>query len=201
MINQAINHLKTHDPILGSVIERHEPCDITEHDRYYEELASSIVSQQLSVKAARTIWHRFLDLFDGKMPSPDQIIATDDQIIRSAGLSGQKVRYIKDLAAHIVNGELEIDKLNTLSNDEIIQELTAVKGIGIWSAHMFMIFSLARLDVLAWGDLGVRKSAQTLYNLPTLPTKEDLETLAEQNHWAPYESVVCWYLWKALDNK
>lgn len=200
-LNKASKHLGNADPILLGVIERYGPCTLQPHDQYYQELVSSIVSQQLSVRAVQTIWNRFLDLFDGKMPSPEVILKTDDDLLRTTGISRPKISYIKDLASNILDGRLQIDRLPDLSNDEIIRELTAVKGLGVWSAHMFLIFSIVRLDVLAWGDLGVRKSAQRLYNLANLPTRDDLEDLSARNHWAPYQSVVCWYLWKNLDNK
>lgn len=200
-ITAASTSLVKNDPVMKRLVLTHGPCTLTPHSRYYEELASSIVSQQLSVKAAATIWQRFLGLFDGKMPTPKQIIASDVDMLRGVGLSNQKASYIRDLAYHIENGTLKIDQLPRLSNDEIISELVAVRGIGVWSAHMFLIFSLARPDVLAWGDLGIKKSAQTLYHLSELPSRDKLEELALANGWTGSESVACWYLWKNLDNK
>lgn len=197
----AISHLKTNDAILNSVIEKYGACTITPHTNYYEELAGSIISQQLSVKAAATIWQRFLAMYGGIMPTPEQIIATDIEAIRNVGASYAKARYIQDLAFHILDGKLDLAHIATLPNETVIEQLTAVKGIGEWSAHMFMIFSLGRLDVLPWGDLGVRKSMQELYALHSLPNKSEMIAVSEQHKWHPYESVAAWYLWKNLDNK
>lgn len=135
------------------------------------------------------------------MPTPEQIITTDIETIRAVGASYAKARYIQDLAQHIFDGTLDLAHIATLDNNTVISQLTAVKGIGEWSAHMFMIFSLGRLDVLPWGDLGVRKSAMQVYGLPALPGKVELTALSVKNNWHPYESVAAWYLWKNLDNK
>ena len=197
----AQKHLKKVDPELGFIIDHYGDCTIVPHTNYYEELISSIISQQLSVKAASTIWQRFIELYDGKTPTPEQIIKTDIETIRAVGASYAKARYIQDLAMHIMSGKLDLAHIATLDNDTLIAQLTSVKGIGEWSAHMFMIFSLGRLDILPWGDLGVRKSSQLIYNLPTLPNKAELISLSEQHQWHPYESVAAWYLWKNLDNK
>ena len=171
------------------------------HVNHYQELVESIISQQLSVKAAATITKRFVELFGGAFPSPEDIIAKDVDALRSAGLSGQKATYIRDLAEHVRTGTLRFDRLDYQTNQEIIEMLTAVKGIGEWTAHMFLIFSLGRLDVLAYGDLGVRNAAKALYRLETTPDKQALENLAEQHGWRGYESIACWYLWKSLDNE
>ncbi len=197
----ALNQLRTSDPVMNRLIGIYGNFDLQPHDRHFEELVSSIVSQQLSVRAAQKIWERFLQLFDNSMPSPEQIRVADDDSLRAVGLSYQKVSYIKDLSAHVIDGRLELDTIKSLSNDQLISELTSVRGIGTWSAHMFMIFSLGRLDVLAWGDLGIKKSAMQLYNLPKLPDQLGLEALSDEKGWPPYESVACWYLWKNLDNK
>jgi len=200
-LEAAMAHLSAHDDILKHVISKYGPCTITPHSNYYEELVSSIISQQLSVKAAGTIWKRFIALYDNKTPTPEQIMKTDIESIRAVGASYAKANYIKDLAFHILDGKLDLDHIATLENDTIIEQLTAVKGIGEWSAHMFMIFSLGRLNILPWGDLGVRKSMQQLYELPNLPNKTQMIAVAKANNWGPYESVASWYLWKNLDNK
>lgn len=188
------------DPIMADLISNYGPPTFKPHRNYYEELISSIVSQQLSVKAARTIWSRVLDIYSGQTPTPEQILTTPRQTLRSAGISNAKVSYITDLALHISEGRLKLENLDSLDNDTIIDSLTNIKGIGVWSAHMFMIFSLGRLDVLPWGDLGIRKSAKELYNLQVLPDKTMLEKIALYNKWAPYQSLAAWYLWKSLDN-
>lgn len=199
-LQKGVDHLSYNDAHLSNIITKYGPCSIAPHTNYYEELVSSIIGQQLSVKAAATIWGRFLALYNNTMPTPEQIIETDIEKIREVGASYAKARYIKDLALHILDGKLDLSHIATLQNDIIIKQLTAVKGIGEWSAHMFMIFSLGRLDVLPWGDLGVRKSMQSVYSLPSLPTKAEMIAVADTNNWHPYESIAAWYLWKNLDN-
>jgi DNA-3-methyladenine glycosylase II len=200
-LSAAQAHLSSTDARLSLIIAKYGNCTIAPHTNYYEELISSIISQQLSVKAASTIWKRFIGLYGDKTPTPEQILATDIEEIRKVGASYAKANYIKDLALHILEGELDLAHIATLDNNTVITQLTAVKGIGEWSAHMFMIFSLGRLDILPWGDLGVRKSMQEVYELPTLPNKAEMIAVAEVNKWAPYQSVAAWYLWKNLDNK
>jgi DNA-3-methyladenine glycosylase II len=202
LMQKAADHLTANDPILAPIIKRAGLCTIrpVKSEDYYWELVDAIISQQLSVKAARSIEERFKTLYPGALPSPNQILVTSDENLRQAGLSGMKVKYVKSLAEHIRNGELELEKLNKLSNLEVSRELTTVKGIGEWTTHMFLIFAMARLDVLAVGDLGIKTGIQKLYNLPSLPTPEEITKLAKQNNWHPYESVACWYIWHATDN-
>ena len=153
------------------------------------------------MKAADAIWQRVLLFFGEVVPTPRQIADTDAESLRACGLSYGKVKYMKDLAAHILDGRLDLAHVITLPNDELIRELTAVKGIGQWSVHMFMIFSLGRLDILPVGDLGIKKAAMNIYNLRNLPSPERLIKLSKQNVWPPYESIAAWYLWQSLDNK
>jgi DNA-3-methyladenine glycosylase II len=200
-LKTACTHLSHNDPRLAMIITKYGTPTITPHTNYYEELVSSIISQQLSVKAAATIWNRFIALYENKTPTPEQILETDIEVIRSVGASYAKANYIKDLALHILEGRLDLAHIATLPNDVVIEQLTAIKGIGEWSAHMFMIFSLGRLNILPWGDLGVRKSMQEVYGLPQLPTKIEMIEAATENKWHPYESIAAWYLWKNLDNK
>jgi DNA-3-methyladenine glycosylase II len=162
MLDKAILHLAKNDALLADVIKLYGPCTITPHTDYYRELLDSIVSQQLSVKAASTIFGRFLGLYGGATPTPEQILNTPHEDIRAVGCSNAKARYIRDLAQHIYDGRLDLNHIATLPNEAIITQLTAVKGIGEWSAHMFLIFSLGRLDVLPTGDLGIRKGMQKL---------------------------------------
>lgn len=199
-VKSLSKQLADSDPVMAGLMQKYGPCTLEPHTRHWEELASSIVSQQLSVQAARTIWLRFLKLFGDSMPTQAEVMHTEDSHLRTVGLSHRKISYIKDLATHILDGRLEIDALSTLPNNIIVAELTNVKGIGVWSAHMFMIFSLARPDILAWGDLGVRKSAMKLYGLGSMPDQKALETLSIERLWTGAESIACWYLWKALDN-
>ncbi len=197
----AIEHLRHHDPILAIVIQENPQYTPRPHADYYTQLVSSIIGQQLSVKAARSIKNKFVAHFDDVFPSPEQILNTDIETLRSLGLSRPKAGYIQDLAQHILDGRLHIESLPELSNEEIMRELVAVKGIGEWTAHMYLIFALGRLDVLPVGDLGIRMAAQNLYGLESLPRPKELVAIAEQNKWHPYESVASWYLWRSLDNE
>jgi DNA-3-methyladenine glycosylase II len=165
----------------------------------YGALVRSIVGQQLSVLAARSIFGRLTSRFGGRTPTPAEVLADDpDELRAAAGLSRAKVGFLRSLAEHVSSGELELDRLTDLPDDEVIAELVAVKGLGVWTAHMFLIFTLAREDVLAVGDLGVRRAAERLFELPGLPSPAELEALAEP--WRPYRSAACRYLWKSLDN-
>jgi DNA-3-methyladenine glycosylase II len=196
----AEKYLAKADKKLAPIIAASGPCRIKPHKDYYGELVSNIVGQQLSTKAAYSIWQRVLELFDGKMPAPEQLIKIDGQKLRDVGLSWNKVTYVKDIAQHILDGRLDMEHIANMPNDQLIEQLTAVKGIGEWSAHMFMMFSLGRLDVLPVGDLGIRKAVQKLYGFKDLPNPEQIITVAVKNKWHPYESVASWYLWQSLDN-
>lgn len=198
-LNHAVSHLATQDPVLAKVIATTGLPTFMPHNDYYLELVNTIISQQLSVKAARTIRQRVFDIFGG-VPNPQAILQKNVDELRAAGLSRAKANYIIDLARHIEGGSLQIGRLPDLSNDEIVRELTAIKGIGEWTAHMFLIFALGRLDVLPTGDLGFKGGLQKLYNLPALPTPAEITALAQQHKWHPYESIVAWYAWQVLDN-
>lgn len=198
---QAAQHLSLHDPVLARIIARAGLCTIRPHTNYYQELVESIISQQLSVKAAASILKKFLALFDDTFPTAQQILTKDIDTLRTAGLSRGKATYVRDLAQHVVDGKVKFDHLDMSSNNEVIAELTAVKGIGEWTAHMFLIFCMARSDVLATGDLGIKNGIQKLYSLKKQPDATAIERLANTNHWHPYESVACWYVWHSLDNK
>jgi DNA-3-methyladenine glycosylase II len=202
VMQKAADHLAKNDAILKPVIKRAGLCTIrpVKFEDYYWELVDAIISQQLSVKAAHSIEERFKELYPGALPTPNQILETQDEKLRKVGLSGAKVKYVKSLAEHIIDGSLELNKLNKLSNSEISRELTAVKGIGEWTAHMFLIFAMARLDVLAIGDLGIKAGIQKLYDFPALPSPDQITKVAKVNNWHPYESVACWYVWHAKDN-
>jgi DNA-3-methyladenine glycosylase II len=168
-------------------------------DDHYGALLRSIVGQQLSVKAARSIYGRVLERFGGRTPTPQEILADDPEELRSScGFSRAKVSYLRSLAEHVLSGELELDRLDSLPDEEVIAELTAVKGIGVWSAHMFLMFTLLRPDVLPVGDLGIRRAAERLYGLPDLPDANELERIAEP--WRPHRTLACRYLWRSLDN-
>jgi len=199
-LRQAEQHISRNDKYLAAVIVASGPCTIKPHTDHYGELVSGIVGQQLSTKAAATIWKRVLDLFGGKMPTPEQLLKIEDQKLRDTGLSWAKVGYVKDLAEHIRDKRLDLDHISTMPNQQLIEQLTAVKGLGEWSAHMFMMFGLGRLDILPVGDLGIKKSIMMLYRLDNMPDPAKIRTIAKDNSWHPYESVAAWYLWQSLDN-
>jgi len=199
-LREAERWLAGHDEALAPVIEAYGPCTLAPHTDYYQELVEAIIGQQLSVKAAAKIRERFLALFGGTFPSPEAILDMDPEQLRGVGFSGAKVKYVRDLAEHVADGRIKFDRIDQQTNDEIIEELTAVKGIGEWTAHMFLMFCVGRLDILATGDLGIRSGAQKLYGLETLPSPAELREIALQRSWTPYESVACWYIWRSLDN-
>lgn len=197
---QAAKYLAEHDTVLAKVIRKSPLPQFQKHENYYEELVDSIISQQLSVKAAASIEKRFKELFNDRFPEPSEILKKDIEELRSAGLSRPKARYIQDLAQHILDGRVTFDKFDEMTNDAIIAELVKVKGIGEWTAHMFLIFCMGRLDVLAVGDLGIRNGIAKLYSLDHAPSPEEVTEVALKNSWHPYESVACWYVWQTLDN-
>jgi DNA-3-methyladenine glycosylase II len=167
---------------------------------HYGALVRSIVGQQLSVLAARAIYGRLIERFGGRAPTPAEILADDPDELRSAaGLSHAKVGFLRSLAEHVTSGELELDRLSELSDDDVIEELVAVKGIGTWSAHMFLMFQLQRPDVLPVGDLGIRRAIERAYALDALPTPAQIEAIAEP--WRPYRTLASRYLWRSLRNE
>ena len=165
----------------------------------YGALVRSIVGQQLSTKAAATIYGRVIELFGGRTPTPAELLAADPEEVRAAGLSRPKVAYLRSLAEHVESGELELAKLTELSDEEVTAQLTAVKGLGQWTADMFLIFHLGRPDVLPVGDLGVRRAVERAYGLTELPDAARLTEIAEP--WRPNRSLACLYLWRSLDNE
>jgi len=201
-LNKAERTLARRDKRLALFIKRYGACRIRPHTRYFQTLVGSIISQQLSTKAADTIHKRFLSLYaPTRSPRPAQILMTPDDDLRACGMSFQKISYIKDIAAKTEDGTLKFSKLSQLSDQEIIEMLTQVKGIGVWTVHMFLIFSLARFDVLPVGDLGIRRAIQLAYGFDQLPNAEEIERVADENGWRPYCSVASWYLWRSLENK
>jgi DNA-3-methyladenine glycosylase II len=164
----------------------------------YGALLRAIVGQQLSTKAARTIYGRVLEIFDGGTPSPEQLIEADEADLRAAGLSGRKVEYVRDLASHVIEGELELDRLGRLEDEQVIEEIVAVRGLGVWTAEMFLLFHLERPDVLSGGDLGIRKAIQVEYGLEEMPTPTQVLEIGEP--WRPQRSLASLYLWESLAN-
>lgn len=200
LVSEAAAYLCKTDPVLLPIIKRSGLCTIRPNTNYYEELVDAIISQQLSVHAARAIEQRFRGLFDGAFPTATQILSVDIETLRSIGLSRAKATYVLDLAQHILDDKLQFDRLDLLSNEQVIAELTAVKGIGIWTAHMFLMFCMGRPDVLPVGDLGIRNGIRRLYGFIDAPTPDQITSLAEANHWHPYESIASWYIWRAIDS-
>lgn len=201
LVAEAAAYLAQHDEKLAPVIAQYGLCTIRPHTNYYQELIDSIISQQLSVKAAAAIEQRFRDLFGGEFPSPEQILTKNLEELRAIGLSYAKGRYLQDLADRIMNGSVQFDHLDALDNAAIAAELTAVKGIGEWTAHMFLMFCMGRSDVLPVGDLGIRNGVGKLYGLGGAASPDDIRRIAAENHWHPYESIASWYIWQSLDNK
>jgi DNA-3-methyladenine glycosylase II len=174
-------------------------ADRPDPDDHYGALVRAIVGQQLSVSAARAIYGRLIARYGGKPPSPQQILAEEPEELRAAaGLSRAKVSFLRSLAEHVISGELELERLSELSDEEVIAELTAVKGIGLWSAHMFLMFHLERPDVLPVGDLGIRRAIERAYALEGLPDAAAMEELADP--WRPHRTLACMYLWASLRN-
>ena len=191
--------LMRRDPVLGAAIKRIGPCGMADRQRqdHLSALTGAIVSQQLSTKAAATIFGRFVALFpDGHIPGVAGIAALSDTHLRGVGLSGQKVGYLRDLCARVGDGRLVLDELERLSDDEVIGRLTSVKGFGRWTAEMFLMFRLHRPDVLPVGDLGIANAVRKLYRLRKQPDARRLLTIGEA--WRPYRSVASWYLWQTL---
>jgi DNA-3-methyladenine glycosylase II len=193
------------DPTMAALIERVGKIDLkTRLKRRSEErpadaygaLLRAIVGQQLSTKAARTIYGRILELFDGSTPAPEQLLEAEEGELRAAGLSGRKVEYIRDLASHVIAGELELDRLDQLADEEVIEEIVAVRGLGVWTAEMFLLFHLERPDVLSGGDLGIRKAIQIEYRLEEMPTPTQVLEIGER--WRPHRSLASLYLWESL---
>ena len=201
-LTAARSELAAADPVMAELIERLGKRSVAQRRRgvpkpdAYGALLRTVVAQQVSSKAARAIYGRVLDLFGGATPSPDEILAATEGDLRGAGLSGRKVEYIRDLAAHVRSGELELDRLDQLSDEEVIEEIAAVRGFGRWSAEMFLIFHLERPDVISGGDLGIRKSIQLNYGLGELPAPAEVEEISQR--WRPNRSLASIYLWESL---
>ena len=167
-------------------------------DDAYGALVRSIVGQQLSTKAASTIYTRLTELFGGRPPSPTEALAARDEDLRAAGLSGRKAEYLRDLARHVDSGELDLDSLQSLPDEDVARRLVAVRGLGRWTADMFLIFHLGRPDVLPVGDLGIRRAVEKAYGLSEMPEPGVLRELSEP--WRPHRSLACLYLWESLDS-
>ena len=194
--------LMRRDPVLRAVIARHGPCGLG-RDRSVDVFCAvieAIVSQQLSTRAAATILGRVLDLFPPRrLPTPEAILHLHDDLLRAAGLSRQKISYLRDLSHKVLDGSLALDRLNEMEDEEVVEAMTRVKGIGRWSAEMILLFRLQRRDILPVGDLGIVKAIQKVYGLRKPPRPERILEIGER--WRPYRSVASWYLWASLDNE
>jgi DNA-3-methyladenine glycosylase II len=200
----AIEHLRSADAVLRDLIDevgadglgdprRGRPAD------HYGAMIRSIVGQQLSTSAARAIYTRLTDRYGGRTPTPVEVLEDDPEELRAAaGLSRAKVTFLRSLAEHVIDGSLELDRLDELSDDAVIAELVAVKGVGEWTAHMFLMFQLQRPDVLPVGDLGIRRAVMLAYGLKALPAPAELERLAAP--WRPHRTLACLFLWRSLRN-
>ena len=197
-MRKAINHLKKCDPVLREIIGRVGPFRMEYGEPQFCSVAEAIVYQQLNGKAAETIFKRFAALA-GEPLTPEGILRLSDEQLRRVGLSKQKSAYLKDLAQKTASGVLDFAKLPALPDEEVIEHLTQVKGIGVWTAHMFLIFSLRRLNVLPTGDYGVQMALKRHYRKRKLPKPRNMEKIARA--WEPYRSVACWYMWRSLDIK
>jgi len=200
---KAVAHLREADPILRMLIDEIGPDGLGDTRRgldpadHYGALVRSIVGQQLSGRAARAIYTRLTDRFGGRPPTPAEVLADDPEELRAAaGLSHAKVSFLRSLAEHVTDGSLELEGMNELPEEEVVAELVAVKGLGTWTAHMFLMFHLQRQDVLPVGDLGIRRAMMLRYELPELPKPAEMEQIAEP--WRPYRTLACLYLWRSL---
>jgi DNA-3-methyladenine glycosylase II len=198
-MRKAISHLQAADPVMGNIIERVGAYRIQFREPAFETLVRSIVYQQLSGRVAQTIFERLVAAVPGGLLTPQNVLALRPAKMRKLGLSKQKTLYIRDLARHTRDGALDFASLPALADAEVIERLTKVKGVGLWTAHMFLIFALRRTNILPVGDLGVRMAIQKAYALAELPKPAEMEALGQK--WHPYCTVAAWYLWRSLDTK
>jgi DNA-3-methyladenine glycosylase II len=204
-VKRATEHLRASDPVLAGVIDAvgrlpSSRAGRPAPDDHYGALVRAIVGQQLSVLAARAIYGRLTERFGGRPPTPQEILDQEPEELRAAvGLSRAKVGFLRSLAEHVLSGELELKRLDDLSDEDVIAELVAVKGLGEWTSHMFLMFQLERPDVLAVGDLGIRRAIERAYGLEALPQAAEVEQIAEP--WRPYRTLACRYLWRSLQNE
>jgi DNA-3-methyladenine glycosylase II len=199
---RARKHLRAGDPVLAALIDEVDVHGLGDPRRgspndHYGALVRSIVGQQLATRAARAIYTRLTDRFGGRPPTPVEVVADDpDELRAAAGLSRAKVSFLRSLAEHVLDGSLELERLDELPDDQVIAELVAVKGLGVWTSHMFLMFHLQRPDVLPVGDLGIRRAIMLNYGLPALPSPAEMEEIAAP--WRPYRTLACLYLWRSL---
>jgi|HubBroStandDraft_6_1064221.scaffolds.fasta_scaffold10442_2 DNA-3-methyladenine glycosylase II len=200
MHRNAVSHLKKSDPAMAQVIDLVGPCRfaVRAEGTHFDHIVRAIVYQQLSGKAASTIHSRVHALYGDRPPTPAELLATDDATLRGAGLSWAKIKYVKDLSAHALDGRLPIDRLHELDDEHVMAALVQVKGIGRWSAQMFLMFRLGRPNIIPELDLGIRKAVQRAYGLRKLPTPAKVQEIGAR--WEPYGTIAAWYLWRSLEH-
>lgn len=201
MNRKAVNHLRGADPVMARVIERVGPCRfrVSAEGTHFDAITRSIVYQQLSGSAAATIHSRLIALYDGATPAPALLLGMPDETLRAAGLSRQKISYLRDLAERVESSDIPLDAIHEMDDDAVIEALTRIKGVGRWTAQMFLMFRLGRPDVLPELDLGVRKAIQIAYRTRKLPNAERVHRIGKC--WAPYRTIASWYLWASIDMK
>lgn len=197
---RAVSHLKKSDPAMARVIELVGPCrfEVRDEGTHFDHIVRAIVYQQLSGKAAGTIYSRVRALYGDRSPTPAELLATEDATLRGAGLSWAKIKYVKDLSAHALDGRLPVDRLHELDDAQVMEALVQVKGIGRWSAHMFLMFRLGRPNIIPELDLGIRKAVQRAYNLRKMPSPTRVLEIGSK--WEPYGTIATWYLWRSLEH-
>lgn len=198
---KVIHHFKKNDPVIFSVIQKNktvQELELSRSNNYFRSLCREIIGQQLASKAAHKIFERFLSLFPKKKVSPKNVLAVSDQKIRDCGPAWSKVRFIKGLAKKIVDKELNLKKFEKLENEDVSNELQKIKGIGPWTAEMFLMFAMGREDVFSHGDYGLRKAIKKLYAFKKEPSRKQIETIVKK--WSPYRTYGCLVLWEILDN-
>jgi DNA-3-methyladenine glycosylase II len=195
-MRHAVRHLKQADPVMAAIIKSVGPCHITYREPVFETIVRSIMFQQLNGTAARTIYERLQHAVGGKI-TPESLNELSDSDLRRVGLSRQKIAYLRDLIERTLSGEIEFARLPEMSDDDVIEHLTRVKGVGVWTAHMFLIFALRRPNVMPTLDYGVQMAVRKWYRKRKLPKHDQIMKLAR--NWEPYCSVACWYLWRSMD--
>tara|TARA_B100000686_G_C16763270_1_gene960122 strand:+ start:286 stop:921 length:636 start_codon:yes stop_codon:yes gene_type:complete len=196
---KILEHFDRNDSKIATVIRSVGPFKLRYNRKYFQVLCKAIIAQQISTIAAEAVTNRFYNLFERRLPTPERVFALSQGQLQEAGLSRQKASYLKDLSKHFIDKFIKPHRLPYLSNEDIIQQLTAVHGIGRWTADMFLIFSLHRLDILPVGDLGFRAALKKIYKLKKLPTAKKIRQMAKP--WNPWETIATWYCWRTLDAK
>lgn len=199
-IENGIRHIYNNDKYLAKVIDISEPCNIYPKKNYFNAVLRSIIGQQLSPNVSQKINIRFLEYFNNR-PTPELILNADENDLRGLGLSWAKIKYVKDFSFKLINKEISLKGISNKNDGDIIEMLTVVKGIGVWTVHMLLVFTLGRVNVLPVGDFALRKAAKNIYGLKKIPDEKKIVRLSKQYNWEPYNSVASWYLWKSLELK